>query len=96
MSQVEFESPAHGNPEVDLLPVAALALDHRLDKPSISAIQSKTHRVEDDSESECGDLVGQLALPGMLLTSTTLSFFISLKTGVGDSSGEEDSLDLEP
>jgi len=62
--EVEFESPAHGNPEVDLLPVAALALDHR---------------VEDDSESECGDLVGQLALPG-----------------VGDSSGEEDSLDLEP
>ena len=29
-SQVEFESPAHGNPEADLLPVAALALDHRL------------------------------------------------------------------
>ena len=27
LSQVEFESPAHGNPEVDLLPVAALALD---------------------------------------------------------------------
>jgi len=49
--EVEFESPAHGNPEVDLLPVAALALDHR---------------VEDDSESECGDLVGQLALPGMV------------------------------
>jgi len=62
--EVEFESPAHGNPEADLLPVAALALDHR---------------VEDDSESECGDLVGQLALPG-----------------VGDSSEEEDSLDLEP
>jgi len=35
--------------------------------------------MEDDSESECGDLVGQLALPG-----------------VGDSSEEEDSLDLEP
>ena len=30
--QVEFESPAHGNPEVDLLPVAALALDHRLEE----------------------------------------------------------------
>ena len=32
LSQVEFESPAHGNPEVDLLPVAALALDHRLEE----------------------------------------------------------------
>ena len=96
MSQVEFESPAHGNPEVDLLPIAALALDHRLDKLSLSAIHSITHRVEDDSESECGDLVGQLALPGVLLSSATLSCFISLKTGVGDSSGEEDSLDLEP
>merc|ERR1712156_1378652 len=62
--EVEFESPAHGNPEVDLLPVTTLALDHR---------------VEDDSDSECGDLEGQLALPG-----------------VGESSGEEDSLDLEP
>merc|ERR1712037_739195 len=48
--EVEFESPAHGNPEADLLPVAALALDHRM---------------ADDSESECGDLEGQLALPGV-------------------------------
>ena len=64
-SQVEFESPAHGNPEVDLLPVAALALDHRLEELSTSPIQQMTHRVEDDSESECGDLVGQLALPGL-------------------------------
>jgi len=62
--EVEFESPAHGNPEVDLLPVTTLALDHRVDE---------------DSDSECGDLEGQLALPG-----------------VGESSGEEDSLDLEP
>ena len=26
--------------------------------------QSKFYRVEDDSDSECGDLEGQLALPG--------------------------------
>ena len=110
MCQVEFESPAHGNPEVDLLPVAALALDHRLEEHYPSAIQLMTrNRMEDDSESECGDLVGQLALPGLSLTSKPLSlvfhlsqnrqnlmFISALKTGVGDSSGEEDSLDLEP
>ena len=61
-----------------------------------------THRVEDDSESECGDLVGQLALPGMFCLQSLNShvpqlFHVSsLETGVGDCSGEEDSLDLEP
>ena len=40
--QVEFESPAHGNPEVDLLPVAALALDHRLEELCICQIQQLT------------------------------------------------------
>ena len=67
--QVEFESPAHGNPEADLLPVAALALDHRLGLLLLSAITFVTHRMADDSESECGDLEGQLALPGMFQTS---------------------------
>ena len=78
----------------------------------ISNSTSDSHRVEDDSESECGDLVGQLALPGILPSTTLVSHlsqksFLSLKfhllgfsygskTGVGDSSEEEDSLDLEP
>ena len=70
-------------------------------RTSTSHIQHMTHRVEDDSESECGDLVGQLALPGMFclqsLSHVPQLFHVSsLETGVGDSSGEEDSLDLEP
>ena len=40
-SQVEFESPAHGNPEVDLLPVTTLALDHRWDRACKSRISIK-------------------------------------------------------
>ena len=62
---------------MDLLPVAALALDHRLDKLSLAAIQSMIHRVEDDSESECGDLVGQLALPGVVEFNHSLMFHLS-------------------
>ena len=72
--------------------------------------QSKSCRVDEDSDSECGDLEGQLALPGafFLAFHTTMfvqNFFdhiwwtnkinVSI-TGVGESSGEEDSLDLEP
>ena len=40
-SQVEFESPAHGNPEVDLLPVTTLALDHRWDRTCTSRTSIK-------------------------------------------------------
>ena len=39
--QVEFESPAHGNPEVDLLPVTTLALDHGWDRACKSLISIK-------------------------------------------------------
>ena len=78
-SQVEFESPAHGNPEVDLLPVTTLALDHRWVStctPHKYIFQSNICRVDEDSDSECGDLEGQLALPGAFFLAYHTTMFV--------------------